>query len=177
MKKVVLFVLVSATLIFSQEIEKKSIFEIHGGMSMPIDENSESVNLGFIYGIAWLGKINPNISIGGSASYNRWTEEMDLILIDVKATQKYYEAIGLLRISGTRVNGNYAFAQFGAGFYSGVTEVEIDGETDSSTENDFGINISGGFVLKNFLVTPSYKYVFANKKDVKWLSLIIGVSI
>lgn len=177
MKKIVLFVLVTITSIFSQEIEKKSIFEIHGGLSMPIDENSESVNFGFNYGITWLGKINPNVSIGGSASFNRWSEEMDLIFIDVKATLKYYEAIGLLRISGARVNGNYAFAQFGAGFYSGVTEVEIDGDTDSSTENDFGINISGGFVLKNFLITPSYKYVFADKKDVKWLGLIIGVSI
>ncbi len=97
--------------------------------------------------------------------------------MDIKVIQKYYEWIGLLRISGARINGNYTFAQFGAGLYRGVTETTINRVKDISPENNFGFNISGGFVLKNFLIHPSYKYVFADKKDIKWLGLIIGVSI
>ncbi len=149
---------------------------------MLLDENNENVDFGFNYGITWLGKINPNVSIGGSASFNRWSEEMefifmDLTSMDIKVIQKYYEWIGLLRISGARINGNYTFAQFGAGLYRGVTETTINRVKDISPENNFGFNISGGFVLKNFLIHPSYKYVFADKKDIKWLGLIIGVSI
>ena len=178
MKKIILILLIIMTSIFSQEIKKEGAFEIFGGMSIPFDDNSEDTTTGLNLGVSGVKAISNHISFGGSIIFNRWTEEENTPLINLEVSLRYIEALALIRATSTERNGICAFVQVGAGAFLGTMMIDINGESDTETKNDFGISVSGGLVFDRFVIFPSFKRVYTEKgDDVKWLALSLGFSL
>ena len=178
MKNIILILLIMITSIFSQEVEKNNAFDIFGGWSIPYDDGNDETSYGFNGGISYIHEVYNHISVGGLLALNHWNESLYIpFLVDIEATLQIKEALCLIRASTKRVSGGYAFVQFGMGAFMESLEVEIDGDTDISTENNFGMSLSGGLVINKFLLYPSYQYVFGKDKDKKWMRVSLGFSL
>ena len=183
MKIIILIFLIIVTSIFSQVVdqksEKKGDLVLFGGLSIPLDDESDDTGNGFNVGISFAHEIFNNTSVGGLFTADRWSESADIPFVgNIETSLQYTGFLALIRRTTQKVNESYGFIQFGAGVFLGVLTIEIAGDSDIETEKYFGISISGGFVFKKLIICPSYNRVFTRgENDPKWFRLSLGFSL
>lgn len=156
--------------------ERASSFDFYGGISMPINTDSDGQEIGYNFGITGVAAVTDDFSIGGSYTYNKWT--LDTNISDFTVTMKYTEFLAVLRYITDVKKGYFTYFQLGGGIFSGTGESNLYSDSYMSTNSDFGVSLSFGIVFDHFLIIPSYKHVFVEDYEhPKWISVSIGLTL
>ncbi|MBD3314589.1 MAG: outer membrane beta-barrel protein [Chitinivibrionales bacterium] len=173
----------------------------NAGLSWPLDEGTEELNMGFRVGIDGYVTILPPLLAGFSVGYSRWgidedelIDEIEGILEgDVDGAVHMVELMPNVRLTIPRLISPFdVFGQFGIGVYIRTERVELEGESPlgqlvsdrplDDTDGRLGLQAGPG-IAYNFLnifsaeVSGLYNLLFEEGPRSQYITLQAGLSV
>lgn len=204
-KKTLLLLVTLAFLLFTNLSplygqQQQNLIGFGGGISKATGDGSEYWKLGFSINGEFFHKVTENILIGGRVAYNRLSADEDELKkefsgisglsLDVSGSASIIEFIPSIRLISSPSQGQnvQVFGQLGFGYYILKMEAEASatymGNSESfsmdETDNDFGLNIGAGIIIKKsenikFSIYPLYNFIFTEEETTKYFTINLGI--